>query len=113
MSFLALETFLEGQLLGLAMVGVDVGVFFHEQPAKQVGMAAVVGPGGLFGGLDRLFHRGQQDRAVTVDIGLVGFGFVVEVRPQAIQRTAADQAVEGPFVDALEVNPGAKIEQGP
>ena len=35
----------------------------------------------------------------------------MEIRPQAIQRTAADQTVEGALVDTLEVDPGAEIEQ--
>eukprot|EP00659_Diplonema_papillatum_P014932 gene14931-biopygen14991 len=109
--FLTLEAFLEGQLLGLAMVGVDVGIFFDEQPAKQVGVAAVVGACGLLGGLDRFFHGGQQYRAVAVDIGLVRLRLVMEVRAQAIQGAAADQAIQSTFVDALEVDPGAEIEQ--
>lgn len=92
--FFTLETFLERQFLGLAMVAVDVGVFLDEQPAKQVGVAAVVGTSGLFGGLDRFFHRRQQHRAVAVDVGLVGLRLVVEVRAQPVQGTTADQTVE-------------------
>jgi hypothetical protein len=33
--FFTLEALLEGQLLGLAVVGVDIGVFFDEQPPNR------------------------------------------------------------------------------
>ncbi|MNF44176.1 hypothetical protein D3C84_252820 [compost metagenome] len=109
--FLTFEALLESQLLGLAVRRIHVGVFLDKQPAKQVGVTRVVGTRGLLGRLDRLFHRCQQHGAVAVDVGLISLLFVMEVRPQTIQRTAADQAVEGTFVDALEVDPRAEIEQ--
>ena len=109
--FFTLETFLEGQLLGLAMGRVYVGIFFDEQAAKQIGVTTVVGTRGLLGRFDRFFHRRQQHRAVTVDVGLIGFLLVMEIRAEAIQRTAANQAIKGAFVDALEVDPRAEIEQ--
>ena len=93
------------------MVGVDIRIFFDEQPAKQVGVAAVMGPGGLFGGLDRLFHGGEQHRAVAVDIGLVSLRFIMEIRAEPVECAAANQAIEGALVDALEVNPGTEVEQ--
>ena len=108
---LAFESLLERQFPGLAVVGIDVRIGLDEQAAKQVGVAAVMGARSLFGGLDRFFQRRQQHRTVLVDVGLPGFGLVMEKRPQAVKGTAADQAIEGALVDALEVNPGAKIEQ--
>ena len=74
-------------------------------------MAAGVAATGLFGGLNRLIHGRQQHGAVTVDIGLIGLDLVMEIRPQAIQGTAANQRIGGALVDALEVDPCAEIEQ--
>ncbi|MNQ31510.1 hypothetical protein D3C85_448860 [compost metagenome] len=74
-------------------------------------MPAVAGARGLFCSLDRFFHSRQQDRPVAVDIGLIGFRLVMEVRAKTIQCTAADQTVQGALVDTLEVDPGAEIEQ--
>ena len=93
------------------MIGVDVGIRLDKQAAKQVGMPAVVGASCLFGSLDRLFHRSQQYRAILVDTRLPGLGFIMEKRPQTVQRTATDQTIQGSLVDAFEVDPGAEIEQ--
>jgi len=109
--FFTLEALLEGQFLGLAVVGIDIGVFFDEQPAKQVGVTTVVSAGGLLGGLDRFFHGREQHRAIAVDIGLVSLWLVMEVRAETVECATADQAIKGTFVDALEVNPRAEVEQ--
>lgn len=108
---LAFESLLERQFPGLAVVGIDVRIGLDEQAAKQVGVAAVMGARSLFSCLDRFFQRRQQHRTVLVDVGLPGLGLVMEKRPQTVQRTTADQAIEGALVDALEVNPGTEIEQ--
>ena len=109
--FLPTQPLLERDLFGAAMVRVDIGVGFDEQAAEEIGMAAVVTARGLLGRLNGFFECGQQDAAVAVDVGLILFRLVVEKRPQTVQRPAANQAVEGALVDALEVDAGAEIEQ--
>ena len=69
---LALQAFLEGQLLDLAVVGVDIRLRLGEDSAEQVHVPAVVAARGLLGGLDRFLHRRQQHGAVEVDGSLVG-----------------------------------------
>jgi len=108
---LAFESLLERQFPGLAVVGIDVRISLDKQPAKQVGVPAVMGARSLFGCLDRFFQRRQQHRTVLVDVGLPGLGLVMEKRPQAVKGTAADQAIKSTLVDTFEVNPGAEIEQ--
>jgi hypothetical protein len=89
--FFTFETLLERQLLGLAMVRINVGIGFDEQAAEQVGMAAVMGARGLFGGLIASSIAASNTAAVAVDVGLVSCLLIVEVRAQAIQRAAANQ----------------------
>lgn len=71
MSF-ALQAFLEGQLLDLAVVGVDIRLRLGEDSAEQVHVPAVVAARGLLRSLDRFLHRRQQHGAVEVDGSLVG-----------------------------------------
>ena len=108
---LAAQALLDGELAHLAVVGVHVGFRLGEYPAEQVHVAALLTARGLLGGLHGLFHGGQQHRAVEVHAGLVGLEFIVIVRTKAIQRTGADQRLQGALVDALEVDAIAEVEQ--
>lgn len=107
----ALQALLQGQLAHLAVVGVNISIHCVEHAAKQVDVATVSGVGGLLGRFDGLAQRREQSGTVYIDVGLVGFDFVMEMRAEAVQCTAADQRVEGTLVDPLEVDAFTEIEQ--
>lgn len=110
MSF-SLESLLERQFPGLAVVGIDVRIGLDEQAAKQVGVAAM-GARSLFSCLDR-FSSADSNTARFWSMRLPGLGLVMEKRPQAVKGTATDQAIKSTLVDTLGDQPGRRNRTNP